>query len=140
MEQFPLEEVVARVGSRFAVVVAAAERAKQIKDGSPPLVETPSRNPLTIALTEIAEGKISVIPAEKRGEDGHVATLDEYFAGRDVSDTEGLPFTESQRAAQAAARTEPEDEFDFDESDFDDLDDEEDDEVDDEEDDDDDDF
>jgi len=45
-------------GSKYSLVVLAAKRAKQIKGGAPPLVPTDSRNPLTIALEEIAAGKI----------------------------------------------------------------------------------
>lgn len=60
MRPFPIEELVDRVGSRFTVVVAAAKRAKQLKDGAPPLVSLPTRNALTIALHEIATGLIQI--------------------------------------------------------------------------------
>ena len=49
-----------RVGSRYSLVVLAAKRAKQIKEGAPVLIETASTNPLTIALEEIAAGKVTV--------------------------------------------------------------------------------
>ncbi len=49
-----------RVGSRYSLVVLAAKRAKQIKEGAPVLIETTSTNPLTIALEEIAAGKVTV--------------------------------------------------------------------------------
>lgn len=45
-------------GSKYSLVVLAARRAKQLKSGAPPLIQTNSRNPLTIALEEIAAGKI----------------------------------------------------------------------------------
>ena len=57
-------------GSRYALVIAAAKRARQInnyhhqlgegtfEDFPPPLVESRSKNYLTIALEEVAEGKI----------------------------------------------------------------------------------
>ena len=48
------------VGSRYSLVVLAAKRAKQIKEGAPVLIETASTNPLTIALEEIAAGKVTV--------------------------------------------------------------------------------
>ena len=51
-----------RVGSRYSLVVLAAKRAKQIKEGSPVLIETASTNPLTIALEEIAAGKVTISP------------------------------------------------------------------------------
>ena len=60
MKPFPIEELVDRCGSRFAVVVAAAKRAKQIKEGAPPLINLPTRNPLTIALHEIAAGLVEI--------------------------------------------------------------------------------
>lgn len=60
MRRFPIEELVDRVGSCYSVVVAAAKRAKQIKDGAPPLVQSDSRNPLTIALHEIAVGLVEI--------------------------------------------------------------------------------
>lgn len=60
MKPFPIEELVDRCGSRFAVVVAAAKRAKQIKEGAPPLISLPTRNPLTIALHEIAAGLVEI--------------------------------------------------------------------------------
>ena len=58
--------------SRYALVIAAAKRARQINnyhhqlgegtfdDFPPPLVESRSKNYLTMALEEIAEGKINV--------------------------------------------------------------------------------
>jgi DNA-directed RNA polymerase subunit omega len=59
-------------GSRYALVIAAAKRARQINnyhqqlgegtfdDFPPPLVESRSKNYLTMAFEEIAEGKITV--------------------------------------------------------------------------------
>jgi len=49
-----------KIASRYSLVVVAAKRAKQIKEGSPVLIDTASTNPLTIALEEIAAGKVSV--------------------------------------------------------------------------------
>jgi len=39
----------------------AAKRAKQLREGAPPLVQIDSHHPLTIALAEIAAGKIKPI-------------------------------------------------------------------------------
>jgi DNA-directed RNA polymerase subunit omega len=59
-------------GSRYGLVIAGAKRARQINnyhhqlgegtfdDFPPPLVESRSKNYLTLALEEIAEGKITV--------------------------------------------------------------------------------
>lgn len=43
---------------KFVLSNLAAKRAKQIKDGAPPLVRLESNHPLSIALAEIAQGKI----------------------------------------------------------------------------------
>ncbi|MCW5937415.1 MAG: DNA-directed RNA polymerase subunit omega [Fimbriimonadaceae bacterium] len=43
---------------RFVLTNLAAKRARQIKDGAPPLVRIDSGHPLSIALAEIAAGKI----------------------------------------------------------------------------------
>jgi DNA-directed RNA polymerase subunit omega len=57
-------------GSRYALVIAAARRARQINnyhhqlgegtydDFPPPLVESRSKNYLTIALEEVSQGRI----------------------------------------------------------------------------------
>ena len=48
-----------QVESKYALVILAAKRAKQIKEGSRSLIKTDSVNPLTIALEEIAAGAVS---------------------------------------------------------------------------------
>lgn len=62
MRLFEVEDTLDRAGSSYDVVVVAAKRAQQIKDGARPLVEIESNNPLTIALHEIAMGKVIVEP------------------------------------------------------------------------------
>jgi DNA-directed RNA polymerase subunit omega len=97
-----LEQLVEKTGSRFAVVVAAAKRAKQIKDGSPPLVETGSKNPLTIALAEIAQGKVLIVPTEGEEEEEPVTnTFEQYFAGREKGADEPLPYRRPPREPRA---------------------------------------
>ena len=48
-----------KVESKYALVILAAKRAKQIKEGGRALIKTDSINPLTIALEEIASGSIT---------------------------------------------------------------------------------
>lgn len=102
MDEFPLEKLVSSVGSRFAVVVAAAQRAKQIKDGSPPLVTVNSRNPLTIALAEIAEGKVIIHASEDEPEELGIITSDQYYAGRDDEPEEPILFPREARQTRAS--------------------------------------
>ncbi|MBS1709663.1 MAG: DNA-directed RNA polymerase subunit omega [Armatimonadetes bacterium] len=52
---------------KFVLANLAAKRAKQIKEGAPPLVRIDSNHPLSIALAEIAAGKIKPI----LGSDAH---------------------------------------------------------------------
>ena len=52
---------------KFVLSNLAAKRAKQLKEGAPPLVRIDSNHPLTVALAEIAAGKIKPIMPEDRG-------------------------------------------------------------------------
>jgi len=53
-----------RVKSRYSLVILAAKRAKQIKEGAPVLIDTESTNPLTVALEEIAAGMVTATEPE----------------------------------------------------------------------------
>jgi DNA-directed RNA polymerase subunit omega len=65
-----IDTLLANVPDRYGLVLVAAKRARQInnyhhqlgegtfEDFPPPLVESRSKNYLTIALEEVAEGKI----------------------------------------------------------------------------------
>ncbi|MFY9214149.1 MAG: DNA-directed RNA polymerase subunit omega [Tissierellaceae bacterium] len=44
--------------SRYTLVMLTAKRARQIVDGSKPLIETESHKPVTIAIEEIVAGKV----------------------------------------------------------------------------------
>lgn len=59
MNQPPLNELLAKVDCRYTLVVEVARRARQLVDHALPLVETASDKPVTIAVQEIVEGKIS---------------------------------------------------------------------------------
>lgn len=52
----------------YVLANLAAKRAKQIKEGAPPLVRIESSHPLSIALAEIAAGKIKPIMAAEGAE------------------------------------------------------------------------
>jgi DNA-directed RNA polymerase subunit omega len=53
------DKIEEQVDSKYALVILAAKRAKQLKEGSRHLIRTDSTNPLTIALEEIADGAIN---------------------------------------------------------------------------------
>lgn len=61
---YPEYDVLEKWGSKYALVSLAAKRAKQIRSGAPILVDTQSKNALTIALEEIAAGKIKCVVKE----------------------------------------------------------------------------
>ena len=67
-----IDELLGHVDSRYALVIVAAKRARQInryhhqlgegigfEDAPPPLIESRSKNYLTMAMEEIAQGKIA---------------------------------------------------------------------------------
>ncbi len=72
MESFTIEELSDRVGGRYPLVVGAAKRARQLKHGAVPLVKINSNNPLTIALAEIAAGKVVVKEPGEPGDEPEV--------------------------------------------------------------------
>jgi DNA-directed RNA polymerase subunit omega len=64
-----IDKLLENVDSRYALVIVGAKRARQINnyhhqlgegtfDELPPLIESRSKNYLTMALEEVAEGKI----------------------------------------------------------------------------------
>ena len=71
MIQPRIDSLLDNVGERYALVIVAAKRARQINnyhhqlgegtfdDFAPPLVESRSKNYLTMALEEVSEGKLN---------------------------------------------------------------------------------
>ena len=65
-----IDKLLEKVDGRYALVIAAAKRARQINnyhqqlgegtfdDFAPPLIESRSKNYLTMAFEEVAEGKL----------------------------------------------------------------------------------
>ncbi len=58
MSIYPSPDKLDSLESKYALVILAAKRARQIKDNARKLVDTRSTNPLTVALEEIAAGAI----------------------------------------------------------------------------------
>lgn len=58
---YPTADKLDAWGSKYALTVLAAKRAKQVKVGFSPLLSTDTRNPLTVALEEIGAGEITAI-------------------------------------------------------------------------------
>ena len=54
------------VNSRYSIVMATAKRAREIIYGSMPLVDTkPGEKPLSIAISEMNQGKITILAEEE---------------------------------------------------------------------------
>ncbi|NLV36027.1 MAG: DNA-directed RNA polymerase subunit omega [Clostridiaceae bacterium] len=56
-----LSSLLKKVDSRYTLVVETAKRARQIVEGANKLTRCASEKPVTIALNEINEGKITYI-------------------------------------------------------------------------------
>jgi DNA-directed RNA polymerase subunit omega len=68
MPYVPLESLVKKSKpSLFKLVLAAASRANELAQGAQPLVTAHSKKVSTIALEEIAEGKILYEEAKTKG-------------------------------------------------------------------------
>lgn len=48
-------------GGKYALTRAVAERARQLQSGTTPLVEVRTPNPLSVAIDEIVQGKVSFV-------------------------------------------------------------------------------
>jgi len=53
-----LDGLVKHVDSKYTLVVLAAKRAREIMDGDASMVECKSKKPVTVALEEVAQGRI----------------------------------------------------------------------------------
>ena len=70
MAHVPIEDLLKRCGSVYRLVILAAKRAKEVADGSPPLVETHQRKVTSIALEEILQGKVLYKPDDTEAAGG----------------------------------------------------------------------
>lgn len=55
----PLEVLLGKVGDKYTLAVLAAKRAREIIQGSEKLIDCKSSKPVSIALEEIAQGKLT---------------------------------------------------------------------------------
>ena len=58
------------LGNRFSLITLVRKRAQNLVDGSPPLVDTESRNAVSVALQEIEQGKVLARGSGTPGPDG----------------------------------------------------------------------
>ncbi|MBM4370035.1 MAG: DNA-directed RNA polymerase subunit omega [Deltaproteobacteria bacterium] len=58
MARVTIEDCLERIENRFALVIVATQRARQLRDGAEPLVQHPKNKEPVVALREIASGKV----------------------------------------------------------------------------------
>lgn len=64
------------VRSRYSIVLAAAKRARQLVDGNKTYVDGDVRKPLSVAVAELNEGKVKILPEGASCED-YIAVVEE---------------------------------------------------------------
>lgn len=91
MSIYPSPDKLDKAESKYALVILAAKRARQIKDGARRLTGSTSPNPLTVALEEIAEGAIiarvvedSTVAAQKAALKPTVPSLEDIIGAGPV--------------------------------------------------------
>lgn len=56
-----VNELLKHAENRYALVIAASKRAREIAKGDKPLTNTDDKSPVTIAADEIADGIVKII-------------------------------------------------------------------------------
>ena len=67
MARITIEDCLKRINNRFVLVHMAAQRVRQIREGSEYLVISPKNEDIVVALREIAAGKVVLL--EEQAED-----------------------------------------------------------------------
>lgn len=62
-----ISEITKKADSRYTLVMLTAKRSRQIVEGSKPYIETDSKKPVSIAIGEILEDKITYKRPEIKG-------------------------------------------------------------------------
>lgn len=75
------------VNSRYSIVLATAKRARQLIDGSMPLVNGKYPKPLSVAIEELSTSAIKINSEEDETEE-EMMTLDEVSEEKSTEDSE----------------------------------------------------
>ena len=98
------------INSRYSIVMATAKRARQIVNGDEPMVETdPAEKPLSIAVRELNEGKISILAEGEMPEEEEEAAFIEDAGDEELTDV--LDEDEADEIEDEAAVTDEAEEF-----------------------------
>lgn len=69
MIQPSIDELLLNAKNKYVLAVVSAKRARELVDGSPRLTDAPTNKSVSIALSEIGEGKISASTQEQTEKD-----------------------------------------------------------------------
>ncbi len=64
MARVTIEDCLEKIDNRFALVMAAAKRTRQLIKGARPLAEGRRDKPPVLALREIAAGKVRIVQGD----------------------------------------------------------------------------
>ena len=97
-------------GGKYLLTRAVAERARQLQEGAPPLTPVTIANPLSVAIDEIVQGKISFQVAKDEPEIKAAAEAEvEDVSTDDILRVEAAadeaPETETEAETEAEATT-----------------------------------
>jgi DNA-directed RNA polymerase subunit omega len=70
MARVTVEDCLEKVDNRFALVLLAARRTKQLLKGSQPLIDKTDNKPIVTALREVAAGKVAYQDPQKAIREG----------------------------------------------------------------------
>ena len=95
MARITVEDCLEKVENRFALAILAAQRAKQIFEGSPVLIESKGNRPIVNALREIAADKVRFMTDEdiRKAEEEKILQRERAAAATEP----GQNFTETNR-------------------------------------------
>jgi DNA-directed RNA polymerase subunit omega len=77
MARVTVEDCLERVENRFALVILASKRTKELKRGAPLLVHDRDNREVVMSLREIARGKVlGRLPAPEEGDEKDPVVMD----------------------------------------------------------------
>lgn len=91
------------INSRYSIVMATAKRARQIVNGDEPMVDTdPAEKPLSIAVRELNEGRISILAEGEMPEEEEEAAFIEDAEDEELTDVLDEDEAEDEAVEDAA--------------------------------------
>lgn len=72
------------VENKYLLTMMVAKRAKQLRAGEKPLVETKNKRPVLIALQEISEGKVYLKDIQASEKSEKLAKAEELFSENSI--------------------------------------------------------